>query len=445
MNLKYEIVKRGIRTTGSSIKIIFTFIFTMQPSTQRHDNDNNPHRGNEFMMSASTQTGGAADRRRRRRRRFRSSPDRDDNKHCDNDPYTNLPLQAMKRLRVDANDTICRSNRATTTTTTRIDDDNDDIISFVDDHNDNDVAVDMSTSCPYRNDVPMRSTNPYEFPSATSTTTTNSMFSTSRYNQRSEGVVVREKSKYNDPYYCYQRHQHQETGQDTDGWNGSPEPLMYDRMKPSQQQRHTNGTASSLQYHNTVHHSVSSSFMHRHSTTGSNTYTTPSILRNANKDDDDDDDEMDYHSVNHILGNLHFERQQRMAAQQEQQHRVPSRDDYYHGNMAHQSTNDRQLISIPTEMSSSFIYTGSATLPPPAAATTMTTPLNTRMLRHQRFMGTGGGISLQSPPPQQLPLSSTEHNHIYHNNNYQYQTPPPPPAKPTKRRVLQLYTNSKLG
>ena len=190
------------------------------------------------MATATTSMTADRNNNGRRRRRSRRSHDAGDNSH---DPYcTSLPLQAMKRLRVDADTNISTAQ-------------NDTEVSLV-----NDVAISLSLS--YTDDIHMRTTP--EIPTTTATTT-----NFTSYEQEDD------KCKH-DSYHCYQRHQHQETGQDSDGWS-SPEQVLCVQPLPTDDRRRqhhcTNGTAS-LQLHDNH-----SSFGRR------NSYTTPTVLRNTNE------------------------------------------------------------------------------------------------------------------------------------------------------------------
>lgn len=374
----------------------------MQPSI-RYDNNNDDDEHSSMTTATvhrnytSSSTKNNSRPSRRRRRRSHSTGREFDPNH--DDPHTwSIPLQAMKRLRVDATQTTTESFG-------------------------NDIASSYNTS--HASDGRMLRTTP-EIPT------------TPIQQQQQQQSEDQNQYKY-DPYHCYQRHQYQETGQDTDGWS-SPEPspsvpVIHDR-------RHTHiDTASSS--------SLPLLYDQQASFHKPNSDATPSVLLADDSHDDNtnniDDaaDEMDYQNVNHILGNLHFERQQRIS--QQQQLYVPTRSEYNHHHntyINHHNHEAQQPIAHESQVSELTCHRNGVlssssssfhTVPP-------TTPLNTRMLRHQQFLD-GGLLQQHHPPLSSIVSSSSMYNNKNHHND-QYQTPPP---KPTKRKVVQLYTNSKLG
>ena len=339
-----------------------------QPMRDDDDDDDN-------SLLEPPRFGHAATNRRRRRSRADH-----------HDPL--IPWQAMKRLRVDAttaaNDSFSPSSSA---------------------YNDSDrrmpIPTDRVEAPPPQHQRRRQSPHDHQTPTVTNREVNRNNNNNNYY--------------YYDAYHCYQRHQQQETGQDTDGWS-SPESSVV--RAPYEHGPH----------HSTTTTTVSSSSFVRRKVHDHPTHPTPSRLLDLGSDDDDDI-MMEYQNVNHILGNLHFERQQRMAQQQRyvplsQQHdsdsymdddnSVPLRNNDVGG--VHESTTFR---SFSNRTDASFL----STVPP--------TPLNTRMMsrqqQSQQYLNNREWSSQLQQHPSSVDL---------------YQTPP---TKPTKRKIVPLYTNSKLA
>ncbi len=313
------------------------------------------------------------------RRRRRSRTDR-------HDPL--IPWQAMKRLRVDATASANDS-------------------SFLE-------AEFLPSSSAYDNHRMMPT--PPDRVDATAVLQPPQRRIRSPHDHQTPTVTNRDVNRNNyDAYHCYQRHQHQETGQDTDGWS-SPESRPhppYDRGP-----FHSATTSSSLvrQLHDHP--------MNRTLESRNNRHATPLLDISSS----DDEDIMDYHNVNHILGNLHLERQQRMVQQQryapsQQNDNDSYMDDDDDNHNIVPLRNDVGGTGIHESISSSFANRTDSSL----LSTVPPTPLNTRMMLRQQSQQYLNHEYSQQPHPSSLD---------------QYQTPP---AKPTKRKVVPLYTNSKLG
>jgi hypothetical protein len=272
------------------------------------------------------------------------------------------PWQAMKRLRVDAS----ASSTVHQFTAAIPEDSSDTIMAF----------SDLTTSY---------TTNTTDTTSATTGTNDPLTFKKPPPpSSVSSSSLLPNQYRDDDSFYQYQRHQSQESGPDTDGWS-SPEqkqqPLYCDRRR----------TATTRPLHPA-------------------TTTTNSAMATASVSYDD----MDYHNVNFVLGNLHFERQQRNR----------------------NTTN----VAVPVN---SYVTTTSTTESPMSITSSSSfmavpaTPMNhvtRRMIRNQQ----GEGLLQQ----QQQHVQSSSLWHSSHNNSTSYQTPPP---KPTKRKVIQLRTNTKLA